>query len=422
MSKIRVVLTGVGVVTPVGNNMRDFWDAVVEGKTGVARLTAFDPTPFNSHIAAEVKNFDASKFMNPKQERRLDSFVKFAIGAAKMAFEDSGLDMNAICREKAGVYIGSGIGGLQTVEREHQKFLVTAATEDEFKAAAKISPFLIPMLIANMASGLVSIELGFKGPNSATVTACASASHSIGDAFRIMQRGEADIMVAGGSEAATTKMGFGGFCALKALSSRNDDPAKASRPFDRERDGFVMGEGSAVVVLEELEHAKKRGARIYCEIVGYGMSGDAYHMTAPDPSGDGAVRCMQYSLEDAGLNTDDVDYINAHGTSTPLNDKMETAAIKTVFGKRAYEIAVSSTKGVTGHLLGATGAAEIIVCAKAIETGIIPPTITYEYPDPECDLDYVPNVARKADVKVAISNSLGFGGHNVTLAVKRFDK
>ncbi|MDP8298382.1 MAG: beta-ketoacyl-ACP synthase II [Candidatus Tantalella remota] len=420
MTNRRVVLTGVGVVSPVGNNANDFWDSVINGKTGVARLTAFDPTYFYSQISAEVKDFDATQYMTAKQARRLDKFVKFAIAAAKMAIEDSGMDQEKVTKERAGVYIGSGIGGLHTVEVEHEKYLATKAV-DEAKAASKISPFLIPMLIVNMASGLVSIELGFKGPNSAAVTACATASHSIGDAFKIIQRNEADVMVGGGSEAAITKMGFGGFCALKALSTRNDDPLHASRPFDRERDGFVMGEGSAVVVLEELEHAKKRGAKIYCEMAGYGMSGDAYHMTAPDPSGGGAVRCMRASLDDAKLNIDDVDYINAHGTSTPLNDKTETGAIKTVFGDRAYKIPVSSTKGVTGHLLGATGAAELIACAKAIENDVIPPTINYEYPDPECDLDYVPNVAREAKVDVAISNSLGFGGHNVTLVVKRFE-
>lgn len=417
MSKRRVVLTGVGAVTPVGNNINEYWDSLINGKTGVARLTVFDPSPFNSRIAAEVKDFDPTLYMNPKQERRLDKFVKFAIAAAKMAVENSGLDRDKIIQEKAGVYIGSGIGGLHTVEAEHEKYI---RADDEAKAASKISPFLIPMLIVNMASGMVSIELGFKGPNSSAVTACATGSHSIGDAFKIIQRSEADIMVAGGSEAAITKMGFGGFCALKALSMRNDDPQHASRPFDRDRDGFVMGEGAGVVVLEELEHAKKRGAEIYCEIAGYGMSGDAYHMTAPDPEGDGAVRCMKASLEDAGVDISDVDYINAHGTSTLLNDKMETGAIKTVFGQQAYDIPVSSTKGVTGHLLGATGATEFIACALAIKHSVIPPTINYENPDPDCDLDYVPNVAREAGVDVAISNSLGFGGHNVTLTLKKF--
>ncbi len=417
IAKRRVVLTGLGLVTPVGNNIQDFWEAVISGKTGVDRLTAFDCTHFYSQISAEVKDFDAVKYMTPKQDKRLDRFVKFAIAAAKIAVEDSGLDLEVITRERAGVYIGSGIGGLHTIESEHEKYL---NTPDKTKAPSKISPFLIPMLIVNMASGIVSIEIGFKGPNSAAVTACATASHSIGDAFRLIQRNDADIMIAGGSEAAITKMGFGGFCALKALSTRNDDPAKASRPFDKERDGFIMGEGSGVVVMEELEHARKRDARIYAEVAGYGMSGDAYHMTAPDPGGDGAIRCMKACLEDSGLNLEDVDYINAHGTSTPLNDAMESKAIRAVFKDHADKLAVSSTKGCTGHLLGATGAVELAACAKAIETGILPPTINYEYPDPDCDLDYVPNEARKRDVNVAISNSLGFGGHNVTLAIKKY--
>ena len=416
MLKKRVVLTGVGAITPVGNNIPDFWDAVVNGKTGVGPLTAFDCSSFNSRIAAEVKNFDAKLYMTAKQDKRLDPFVKFALAAAKMAFEDSGLDREKIVLERIGVYMGSGIGGLHTVEAEHAKYLKT----DPTKAPSRICPFLIPMLIVNMASGIVSIELGLKGPNSCAVTACASASNSIGDAFKILQRGDADVMFAGGAEAATTPMGFGGFCALKALSTRNDDPEKSSRPFDRDRDGFIMGEGAAVVVLEELEHARKRGARILCEMVGYGLSSDAYHMTAPDPKGDGAVRCMLMALKDGGLNIEDVDYINAHGTSTQLNDKMETTAIKTAFGDRAKKIPVSSTKGVTGHLLGATGCAELIACAKAIENSVVPPTINYETPDPECDLDYVPNTAREMKVDVAISNSLGFGGHNVTLAIKKF--
>lgn len=407
-------MTGMGLVTPVGNNITDFWDALVEGRSGAGPITYFDTTKFDSKIAAQVKGFDATKYMNLKQERRLDIFVKYAIAAARQAYDDSGLERDKIDVNMAGVYIGSGIGGLHTVEGEHEKYLTSG------RNPAKISPFLIPMLIANMASGMVSIDLGFKGPNSAAVTACATATHSIGDAFNIISRGDAHVMAAGGSEAAITEMGFGGFCALTALTTRNDDPLRASRPFDKERDGFLMGEGAAVVLLEELEHAKKRGARIYCEMVGYGMSGDAFHMTAPDPSGDGAVRCMKLALACGGLNTEDVDYINAHGTSTQLNDKMETAAIKGAFGDYAYKVAVSSTKGTTGHLLGAAGGAELIACAKAIETGIIPPTINYEFPDPDCDLDYVPNIARKVDVNVAISNSLGFGGHNATLAVKKF--
>jgi len=417
MALRRVVLTGIGAVTPVGNNAKDTWKAMIEGRTGVARLTAFDPSFFNSHVAAEVKNFDPTPYVSSKQEKRLDPFVKFAIAAAKMARADAGIDNNAIDLERSGVYIGSGIGGLHTVEAEHEKYI---RNPEESKAAGRISPFLIPMLIVNMASGMVSIELGFKGPNSAAVTACATGSHSIGDAFKIIQRDEADVMAAGGSEAATTKMGFGGFCALKALSTRNNDPERASRPFDRERDGFVMGEGAGVVILEELEHARKRGAHIYCEMVGYGMSGDAYHMTAPNPDGDGAIRCMKAALKDARLSPEDVDYLNAHGTSTPLNDKTETQAIKTAFGHNASKLAVSSTKGVTGHLLGAAGAVEFIACAMAIQEKILPPTINYEYPDPDCDLDYVPNVARKKDVKVACSNSLGFGGHNATLVLKEF--
>ncbi len=414
MSKRRVVLTGVGLITPVGNNIKDFWESLITGKSGVGPVTAFDASRFDSRIAAEVKNFQPTLYITPKQDKRLDLFVKYAVAAAKMAFDDSGLVREKIDLNRAGVYIGSGIGGLHTIETEHQKYIESG------RDPSRISPFLIPMLIVNIAAGIASIEIGFKGPNSAAVTACATASHSIGDAFKIIQRNDADIMACGGAEAATTEMGFGGFCALKALSTRNDDPKRASRPFDKERDGFVMGEGAGVVILEELEHAKKRGAKIYCEMVGYGMSGDAYHMTAPDPCGDGAIRAMKAALKDAGLDPKDVDYINAHGTSTPLNDKMETAAIKNVFGDHAYKLAVSSTKGVTGHLLGATGGVELIACAKTIENSIIPPTINYEYPDPDCDLDYVPNVARKKEVKVAISNSLGFGGHNATLAVKKY--
>jgi 3-oxoacyl-[acyl-carrier-protein] synthase II len=413
----RVVLTGVGAITPVGNNIPEIWDSLINGKSGVGPLTAFDGSHFECKIASQVKNFDESLYMNSKQSRRLDIFVKYAIAASKMAYIDSGIDISAIDPDMAGVYIGSGIGGLHTVEAEHAKYLELGPE----KGPGRMSPFLIPMLIVNIASGMVSIELGFKGPNSSAVTACATGTNCIGDAFKIIQRGDADVMMAGGSEAAITPMGFGGFCALKALSTRNDAPTKACRPFDRERDGFLMGEGAGSVVLEELEHAKKRGARIYCEVAGYGMSGDAYHMTAPDPSGDGAVRCMRACIKDAKLNLQDVDYINAHGTSTPLGDKMETAAIKTLFGDHARKLAVSSTKSVTGHLLGATGAVEIIACAKAIESQTLPPTINYEYPDPDCDLDYVPNVARKTKVNVAISNSLGFGGHNATLAVKKFN-
>lgn len=409
-SKRRVVVTGVGVVSPIGKNKTDFWSSLLAGKSGVARLTAFDSSSFTCHIAAEVKDFDPHQYFPPKRVRRLDRFVQFALIAAKEAIEDSGLDLGRIDRDRAGVLIGSGIGGLHTIEQQHSNYLQ--------KGASKISPFLIPMLIVNMASGEISIEYNLKGPNSSVVTACASGGHAIGDAFRLIQRGDADIMVTGGAEGCITEMGFGGFCSCKALSLRNDEPEKASRPFDKERDGFVMGEGAGIVVLEEYEHARKRSARVYCEIVGYGMSADAYHITAPDPDGDGAYRCMESALKDAGISTEEVDLINAHGTSTLLNDKVETFAIKRLFKSDAYKLMVHSTKSMTGHLLGAAGGIEAIVCALAIKEGIVHPTINYEYPDPDCDLDYVPNIARKAEVDVAISNSLGFGGHNATLVFK----
>ena len=411
----RVVLTGLGVVSPVGNSLDKFWDSLITGKSGVARLTRFDPTYFTSKIAAEVKGFDPSLFLSPKDLRRMDLFTQFAVVAAKLAMTDSKMDSGKEDMDRIGVVVGSGIGGLQTIEKEHTQFL-TLGPE---KGPDRISPFLIPMLIVNMASGQISIQLGLKGPNTTVATACATANHAIGDAFRIIQHGDADAMLCGGAEAATTKMGFGGFCALKALSTRNDEPERASRPFDKDRDGFVMGEGAGVVVLEELEHALKRNAQIYCELIGYGMSGDAYHMTAPHPDGDGAIRCMIASLKDAGVKPEDVDYINAHGTSTYFNDKIETCAIKKVFGSHAKKIAVSSTKSVTGHLLGAAGGVELVATALAIKEGIIPPTINYETPDPECDLDYVPNEARRADLDVCMSNSLGFGGHNATLVVRK---
>lgn len=412
MNKRRIVVTGVGVVSPVGNTKVDFWQALCAGKNGAGFVTFFDVTNFSSKIDAEVKNFEPSLFINPKETKRMDRFVQFAVAASKMALSDSGLDLEKENRNRIGVLIGSGIGGLYIIEEQHKTYLA--------KGPSRISPFLIPMLIVNMAPGQVSISLGLKGPNSCVATACASGGHALGDAFRIIQRAEADIMVAGGTESCITPLGFGGFCALKALSTRNDEPQRASRPFDKERDGFVMAEGAGVVVLEELEHAKKRNAHIYAEMLGYGMSGDAYHMTAPDPQGDGAARCMEEALKDAQVNREDVDYINAHGTSTELNDKVETLAIKRVFAEYAKKIAVSSTKSMTGHLLGAAGGVEFIVCALAIKQGIIPPTINYEFPDPECDLDYVPNIARKQNVDVAISNSLGFGGHNVCLVLKKF--
>jgi len=416
MKNKRVAITGLGVISPIGNTKDEFWKANLSGKSGTATITSLDSAYFSSHIGAEVKNFDPTIYIKPKQLKRMDRFVQLAVCASRMAVDDAALDLSKEDRNRIGVYVGSGIGGLHTIEEQVTEF-VRRGPE---KGASKITPFLIPMLIVNMASGMVSIFLGAKGPNSAVATACASGNHAIGGAFRIIQRGDADVMVAGGSEGAITYMGFGGFCALRALSTRNDDPEHASRPFDKERDGFIMGEGSGIVVLEEMEHALNRKATIYAELIGYGMTGDAYHITAPDPEGDGADRCMRAALKDAGVGPEDVDYINAHGTSTQLNDKIETLAIKKTFGKRAYKVAVSSTKSMTGHMLGAAGGAELIATAMAIKEGVIPPTINYEVPDPECDLDYVPNKCRKQQINIAMSNSLGFGGHNATLVVKKY--
>jgi len=406
----------MGLVTPVGNTIEEFWNALLEGRSGVRRITSFDPSNFTSQIAAEITDFDPLKYLNSKEERKTDRFVQFAVAASKDAAKDSGLDFTKENCDRIGVIIGSGIGGLHTIELEHNKYIERGAE----KGARKISPFLIPMLIVNMASGYVSMYFKVKGPNTAVATACASGNHAIGDAFRVIQRNEADAMIAGGSEAAITIMGFGGFCALRALSMRNDAPEKASRPFDKDRDGFVMGEGAGVVILESLEHALKRNAKIYCELIGYGMSGDAYHMTAPDPEGRGAASCMALSLKDAGIKPEETDYINAHGTSTLYNDRIETLAIKNVFKHYAKKMAVSSTKSVTGHLLGAAGGVELIASILTIKNNIIPPTINYETPDPECDLDYVPNKPREKKVDIAMSNSLGFGGHNATLIIRRY--
>lgn len=411
----RVAVTGAGVITPLGNTIEKLWSSLLAGKSGIGRITSFDSSRFASHIAAEVKDFNPSDFMSDKEGRRFDRFVQFGVAAARMAVSDSGISLDKEDLTRIGVVVGSGIGGLHTIEREHLEYMKRGPE----KGPSKITPFLIPMLIANMAAGQISILFGVKGPNSACVTACATGNNAIGDAFKIIQRGDADVMIAGGSEGCLTPMGFGGFCSLKAVSTRNCDPQKASRPFDRERDGFVMGEGAGILILEEYEHAKKRSAKIYCEIVGYGMSGDAYHMTAPDPTGDGAKRCMEAAIKDARIRPEDVDYINAHGTSTKLNDKIETMAIKDLFKAHAKKLAVSSTKSMTGHLLGAAGGVEAVVCILTIKNGIIPPTINYEYPDPECDLDYVPNKPRQAKVEVAISNALGFGGHNACLAFRR---
>ena len=407
------MVTGFGVISAIGNDAPTFWQALKDGKSGVSRITSFDPTGFDSQVAGEVKGFDPAFYgMTVKDTKRMDKFVQYAVAAAKEAIANAGLALDKEDRTRIGVLIGSGIGSLRIMEEECRVYFD--------KGPSRISPFLIPMLIVNEASGHVAINFGLKGPNSCVATACASGSHAIGDAFKIVERGDADVMVCGGTESCVTATGVGGFCALRALSSRNNAPQKASRPFDAQRDGFVMAEGCGLVILETLEHAKKRGAHIYAEITGYGMSCDAYHITAPDPEGDGAARAMKEALRDAKLKPEDVDYINAHGTSTKLNDKVETLAIKRAFGAHAKKVMVSATKSMTGHLLGASGGVEFIACCLAIKDQVIPPTINYEYPDPDCDLDYVPNTSRAAKVNVCMSNSLGFGGHNASLIVRKF--
>jgi 3-oxoacyl-[acyl-carrier-protein] synthase II len=411
----RVVVTGLGAITPIGNNVKDFWSNLVAGVSGIDVIKRFDPVAIGLPviIAGEVKNLNPEQFLDSKELKRMSDFVKFAVIAAKEAIQDSGLELDKIDLTRAGVIVGTGIGGLRDIE-EQQKVVME-------KGVRRVSPFFIPSGISNMASGYISIEFGFKGPNSCVVTACATGTHSIGDAFKIIQRGDADIMIAGGTESAITPLGVAGFANMKALSTRNNEPQKASRPFDAERDGFVMGEGAGILVLEELEHAKKRGAKIYAEVVGYGLTGDAYHITAPCADADGAKRVIMMALNDARVSPDEVDYINAHGTSTPLNDKIETLAIKEVFKDHAYKLKVSSNKSMIGHLLGAAGAVEAVATVLTIKNGIIPPTINYEHPDPECDLDYVPNKAIEYPVKVAISNSFGFGGTNACLAFKAFE-
>jgi 3-oxoacyl-[acyl-carrier-protein] synthase II len=389
-----------------------FWNALISGKSGVKTIQSFDTTDFSVRIAGEIHDLKMEDYLDAKEARRMDRFICLALIASDMAVKDAGLNLDAENHERMGVVVGSGIGGLQTIEDQ-----VTTMLQ---KGPRRVSPFLIPMLIVNMASGMISIRFGLKGPNTAVVTACATGTNSIGDAFKIIQRGDADVMIAGGTEAAVSKMGIAGFANLKALSTRNDAPEKASRPFDAQRDGFVMGEGAGIVVLESLDHARQRGARIYAEVAGYGMTSDAHHITHPDPDAMGATRAMQMAIKDAGIQPETVDYVNAHGTSTDLNDKYETLAIKNVFGDRAYKIPISSTKSMTGHLLGAAGGVEAIACVMSIHTGIIHPTINYEFPDPECDLDYVPNVARKQEVTAALSNSFGFGGHNATLLFTKF--
>jgi len=412
MQKVRVVVTGLGCVTPIGTGKDAFWNNLLAGKSGGVRITHFDPTNFACQVAAEVKDFDPSLYMDKKDARRIVRFIQFAIAASRIALEDAKLSITPDNANRTGTLIGSGIGGIGFLE-EQAKVLFE-------KGPDKCSPFMVPWMIANMAAGLVSINLGLKGPNSCTVTACASGTNSIGDAAKIIERGDADIMFAGGSEAAITPLGMAGFSAARALTTRNNEPERASRPFDRDRDGFLMGEGSGMVVLESLEHAVKRGAHIYAEFAGYGMSSDAYHITAPAPGGEGAIRAMALAIKDAGLRPEDIDHINAHGTSTDLNDKFETMAIKTLFGDRAKKIAVSSNKSMIGHMLGAAGAVEFISTVLAVKNDIVPPTINLENPDPECDLDYVPGNARKMLVRAAISNSFGFGGHNAVIAAKKY--
>ena len=396
----RVVVTGVGAVTPIGNTAEEFWAGLMKGTSGIGPITRFDATGFATRIAGEVKGFEPLKYIDKKDDRKLDPFVKYAIASAVMAVEDAALPLAELDKTRFGVLVGSGIGGITTLLDTHDVL--------NAKGPDRVSPFFIPMLIINMASGLISMRFGAKGPNSAVVTACATGNHAIGDAMKIIQRGDADVMIAGGAEAIIIPLTIAGFCQMKAMSTRNDDPAHASRPFDAERDGFVCGEGGGLLVLESLEHAVRRDARIYAELIGYGMTGDAHHMTAPDPDGDGAARAMAVALRDANTPTEAVGYINAHGTSTPYNDKFETLAIKRVFGDHARKLAVSSTKSMTGHLLGAAGGVEAIATVFAIHHGILPPTINYETPDPDCDLDYVPNHARPQEVEVALSNAFGF--------------
>ncbi|MBL8012213.1 MAG: beta-ketoacyl-ACP synthase II [Candidatus Omnitrophica bacterium] len=414
LEKKRVVVTGMGVVSPVGTGIEKFWKSLIEGKSGIRSITHFDASQFDSKISGDVIDYDPSQHFNSKDARNFSRFIQLALVAAKEAIADAKLDIPNLDAHRIGVLIGSGIGSIRSAEEEYEKYLE--------KGPSRISPFFIPKMIINEASGQVSIMSGAKGPCTCVVTACATAANSIGDAFRMIQYGEVDAMIAGGTESATTIQGVGGFCALKALSKRNNDPEKASRPFDLLRDGFVMGEGAGVIILESLEHALKRGAKIYAELVGYGRTADAYHTTAPDEGGEGAVRAMQEAMKDAGVAPQQISYINAHGTSTYLNDKVETIAIKKTFGVLAHKVPISSTKSMTGHLLGAAGAVELQACILAIRDNIVPPTINLDTPDPECDLDYVPNIARKIKVDVCLSNSLGFGGHNATLIVKRFEK
>ncbi|AIM17421.1 MULTISPECIES: beta-ketoacyl-ACP synthase II [Neobacillus] len=412
MNKRRVVVTGVGAVTPLGNDVETTWKGILEGKSGIGPLTRLNADDYPAKVAAEVKDFNPENFIEKKDARKMDRFTQFAVASALMAVKDANLEINEQNSHRVGVWIGSGIGGMETFEQQFEIF--------QKRGYKRVSPFFVPMMIPDMATGQVSITLGARGFNSCTVTACATGTNSIGDAFKVIQRGDADVMVAGGSEAPITKMSVAGFCANTALST-NPDPRTASRPFDKNRDGFVIGEGCGIVILEELEHALARGAKIYAEIVGYGATGDAYHITAPAPGGEGGARAMKMALNDAGLKPEDIDYINAHGTSTEYNDKFETLAVKEVFGDHAYRLAMSSTKSMTGHLLGAAGAVEAIFTVLAMQDNMLPPTMNYETPDPECDLDYVVNAARPKEIKAAMSNSLGFGGHNATIVFRKYE-
>ncbi|AGX43533.1 beta-ketoacyl-ACP synthase II [Clostridium saccharobutylicum] len=408
----RVVITGMGAVTSLGIGAENLWKSIKEGKSGISRIERVDVSDLPVKVGAEIKNFDPSNFMDKKEVRRTDRFAQFALAAAQMAIENSKLDLESINKERVGVIIGTGVGGIETMLGQHKDFLE--------KGYRRVSPFLVPMMIPNMASGVIAIKYGFKGFNECTVTACASSTNSIGDCFKVIQRNDADVMIAGGAEASITGLTLAGFCASKAMTT-NDDPNTACRPFDLERNGFILGEGSGVLVIEELEHALSRGANIIAEIVGYGCTNDAHHMTAPAEGGEGAARCMKLAIDDAGVDISDIGYINAHGTSTKANDKGETAAVKSVFGKHAYELSISSTKSMTGHLLGASGAIEAIITAFALKEGFLPPTINYKTPDPECDLNYVPNKGKKSDFTYALTNSFGFGGHNATLVLKTFN-
>jgi 3-oxoacyl-[acyl-carrier-protein] synthase II len=411
--KRRVVVTGMGIVSPLGIGLENNWAAICQGRSGIGPITKFDTSEYPCKIAGEVKNFDPDAYIDKKDQKKMDIFIQFALAAGTMAIKQSGLVIDESTADRVGVLVGSGLGGLSTIEKYHTMLLKNGPK--------KVSPFFVPMLIVNLAPGQISIYFGCRGPNSSVVTACATGNHSIGEAFRIIQRGDADAMIAGGVESTITPLAVAGFCALKALSTRNDEPQKASRPFEKNRDGFVMSEGAGILVLEDLEKAQQHNANIFAEIVGFGCNADAYHITAPSPNGEGAAKCMQLTLDDAGLKPEDIDYINAHGTSTPMNDLSETMAMKTVFRDHIKKLPVSSTKSMTGHLLGASGGVEAIFSLLAIRDSIIPPTINYEEPDPECDLDYVPNVARKKEVRIVMSNSFGFGGTNATLIFKRFE-